>query len=614
MPVSLDLVREQVFFRRELQERVFWLIRLRWAVGAAAVAACCLGRLLGIALPLLPLAALGLCVLLYNGCFFLGSRRLSPLRPKDLRHCVTLAHLQISCDLAALAFAIGLTGGAGSPLLILVILHVVLAGVLLPRPAAFFYGFGMVVAVGAIAAFQGTAGAVPLPDGAGGQALPLGGPNRVPVRFLLFAAVVFFSAYTITSVKVSLQTKARELLKTSRELDDTNTKLTSLYGMVKEMGAITSLKNLMDTATRQAAAIMGVKACSIKLLDDQKKYLEFSSTYGLSEDYLSMGRLELEKSPINHRIIEGSPWVIGSIDERDHFQYPENIEKEGIASMLCLPLMGNNRVLGVFCVYGREYFRFGQEDLDFFTLMSDLTGIAVERARWDLTKSWFMAKVTHNLRSPLNGILSMVSLMRKGYLGPVNEKQVETLVRCESRILALAQLVGDLLKLGRERTEMGKTELTPVAPESVLQPLVPIFEDQASHKGVEITFEITGRVPEVRAGGGLLDDLFTNLISNAIKYTPPGGRVRVELGADDPAGMRFEVSDTGIGIPEEDIPKLFSEFFRAENAKKLAEEGTGLGLVIVKEILDRLEGKIQVSSTEGQGTRFTCRIPGCGPA
>jgi len=203
----------------------------------------------------------------------------------------------------------------------------------------------------------------------------------------------------------------------------------------------------------------------------------------------------------------------------------------------------------------------------------------------------------------------MITLMRKGYLGPVNEKQMETLGRCGNRIQILASLVGDLLKLGRERTEMGKERLHPVAPESVLRPLIPLFQDQSLRKGIEITFDIAESIPKVLASEGLLEDLFTNLISNAVKYTLPGGRVRVELSGDDQGWVGFEVHDTGIGIPESDIPRLFSEFFRAANAKKLAEEGTGLGLAIVKEILDRLDGKIQVKSKLGEGTDFTCLIP-----
>jgi signal transduction histidine kinase len=103
--------------------------------------------------------------------------------------------------------------------------------------------------------------------------------------------------------------------------------------------------------------------------------------------------------------------------------------------------------------------------------------------------------------------------------------------------------------------------------------------------------------------------LFSNLISNAVKYTSSGGKVDVVLELLSRDRVKFQVSDSGIGIPEEDVSRLFTEFFRAENAKALAEEGTGLGLVIVKEILDFMGGSISVRSKVGQGTIFTCLLP-----
>jgi len=94
-----------------------------------------------------------------------------------------------------------------------------------------------------------------------------------------------------------------------------------------------------------------------------------------------------------------------------------------------------------------------------------------------------------------------------------------------------------------------------------------------------------------------------------VKYTPPGGKVRVKLSPENGEGIRFQVSDTGIGIAADDIPRLFTEFFRSANAKQFVEEGTGLGLVVVKEILDRLKATISVKSTPGAGSTFICRLP-----
>jgi two-component system phosphate regulon sensor histidine kinase PhoR len=121
--------------------------------------------------------------------------------------------------------------------------------------------------------------------------------------------------------------------------------------------------------------------------------------------------------------------------------------------------------------------------------------------------------------------------------------------------------------------------------------------------------QVPDDLPKVRANDKLIDELFTNLISNAIKYTSVNGRVEVSLSRKPNDCVLLEVSDTGIGIAEDDLPRLFTEFFRTDNAKAFAEEGTGLGLAIVKEILDRMGGTIRVESRLGQGSRFFCWLP-----
>ena len=204
----------------------------------------------------------------------------------------------------------------------------------------------------------------------------------------------------------------------------------------------------------------------------------------------------------------------------------------------------------------------------------------------------------------------MIGTVRKGYIGPVNDRQGDMLDKCEKRIRVLVKLIDDLLRLGKERAEIGGLELIPVDPAGILSSILPLYRNQAEEKGVTLTVEIEDSVSRISAHDQLLDELFTNLISNAVKYTGKGGEVTVSLTNDGNGRVRFEVRDTGIGIPQEDIPKLFSsEFFRAENAKEMTEEGTGLGLVIAKEITDRLGGTILVESKIGEGARVICLLP-----
>ncbi|MFH1123278.1 MAG: GAF domain-containing sensor histidine kinase [Pseudomonadota bacterium] len=392
-------------------------------------------------------------------------------------------------------------------------------------------------------------------------------------------------------------------------MDFSKAKLTDLYEFIKKIGSCSNLNELMDASSRYAANILEVKACSIKLLDDKRKYLKFTSSYGLSEGYISKGPIDIEKSPINREVLQGSRYVIGNIEEKDYFQYSEDIRKEGIASMLCLPLKVENRIFGISCVYSEESNRFVENDFELFSLITDITALAIENLRGELTKFWFIMKAAHQLRSPLNTIYTMLKLIYNKNLGSINERQEETIDRCLKRIEILGKLINDLLKLGEKRTEAAKPKIYPVHPTKILRQLMDLFTNQANEKGLDIQLLIQDDIPRVLGNERLLDELFTNLISNAIKYTPKGGKVVVKLFEEGIYRVKFEVSDTGIGISEEDMPKLFTEFFRTESAKALNEEGSGLGLVIVKEILDRTGGTIEVKSEVGKGTSFSCQLP-----
>jgi signal transduction histidine kinase len=241
--------------------------------------------------------------------------------------------------------------------------------------------------------------------------------------------------------------------------------------------------------------------------------------------------------------------------------------------------------------------------------MTDLTAIAMENLRSGLTNFWFMMKASHQLRSPLNTVTSMLKTVTDGYLGPITDAQQETIEKCRKRIRILGDLINDLLKLGEKKSETARPVFYPVDLAKIMNQMVDFYQSQAAEKGLDLSFQIHDQIPKVMANEKIIDELFTNLLSNAIKYTPQSGEVCVLLAREGQDHVRLEVSDTGIGIAEEEIPRLFTEFFRTETAKTLVEEGTGLGLVIVQEILDLLGGTIHVESKLGQGTCFSCLLP-----
>ncbi|MCJ7551441.1 MAG: HAMP domain-containing histidine kinase, partial [Anaerolineae bacterium] len=171
-------------------------------------------------------------------------------------------------------------------------------------------------------------------------------------------------------------------------------------------------------------------------------------------------------------------------------------------------------------------------------------------------------------------------------------------------------LIDDLLDLAAVKTGLRVTgETEPVDLQVVLTRIVERHRVPAAEKGIDLQVQISDSHPIcVAATTEELDRAFTNLVSNAVKYTPEGGLVEITLGAQ--AGKaQLVVRDSGIGVPAEALPHLFEEFYRAPNAKAQVKQGTGLGLVITKDIVTRYGGTIRVSSTEGEGTTVTVILP-----
>jgi len=220
----------------------------------------------------------------------------------------------------------------------------------------------------------------------------------------------------------------------------------------------------------------------------------------------------------------------------------------------------------------------------------------------------FVRIVTHELRSPVQVVISLLKVLDKKYVGELNEKQADLLARAQRRLAFLQTLISDLLDLAAGKSDVLLADRRQqVSLNDVIQTFVARFEAPAQAKGLTLRATYPEQALHVLANPADLDRMIGNLLSNAIKYTS-AGEVRILL---EKAGnaARIVVSDTGIGIPEDAIPHLFEEFFRAENARALPESGTGLGLTIIKDLVERYNGHLSVESVEGKGTSFNVMLP-----
>jgi len=282
--------------------------------------------------------------------------------------------------------------------------------------------------------------------------------------------------------------------------------------------------------------------------------------------------------------------------------------KQGAYDFLSKPFTSDQLIFAVNQGLERRRLRLETQELD--TCRRRATELAQAKAeleKLEQVKSQFMLTVAHELRAPVAAIQSYLNLVLAGY---VSEEDLRpTLSRAQIRLQELLDLITDLLELARLKQirDLAPAEASPQPVAGILEEVRDLLREQAQQKNQVLQVEILNR-PTLVASPNHLRQIWMNLISNAIKYTPQGGRVMVTLRADKDR-LTGIVEDTGIGIAEDDLPNLFREFFRTNQAKASGEIGTGLGLAIVKQIVESYQGSIEVESKPGQGTRFTVTLP-----
>ncbi len=227
--------------------------------------------------------------------------------------------------------------------------------------------------------------------------------------------------------------------------------------------------------------------------------------------------------------------------------------------------------------------------------------------RIDGERTRFMMLVTHELRAPINTIYSALELALGGYAPP--EKTHEVLERAQNRATELLDLIRDLLDLTKVREETAQeAQVAPIQLADVLREVVDFVRVEAEGKDLSMKVEIRPDLAPVRAPSDQMKLVWTNLLSNAIKYSESGGTIQVSLD-HDAQRVIGSVGDAGIGIAAEDLPRIFDEFYRAGNARQVSPHGTGIGLAVVRRIIDNWEGDIWVESEVGRGSKFTFVLP-----
>jgi signal transduction histidine kinase len=614
-------------------------VRLRWiaAIGVL-VGTWITSSLLNVPLETWPLYTIGLCMLVYNAVLriYLDRRFAYPRRASGYDYDSLLqfywrgleregaseaasfdrfVKIQLSLDWLAMILLVHFTGGVTSPLLFFFVFHLIIASILLTPRACYLFATVAALAVGGLALLE-YAGVIPAEAlGFSSEPLQLNAAYVTGVLFF-FTASLYMSVYLATTLTRQLRQRDEELLRLQQQLSEAYQLIQTLYNVTRAASSTLHLEEVLQVITQSAAEAMQVKACALMLAGDDSPLVNTVAASGLSESFLSARRAYINQIHyISETLSSGQPTIVTDTSQEARLLNPEALNTEGIASILCVPLSIRGKAEGVICVYSGSPDHFISRDAEFLSALANAGATAIDNARAyealeiaDRAKSDFVRMVTHEFRSPLSAVQSMMRLLELGVVGPLTEKQQDLVERSQRRIAILLSMVGDLLELAAGKMEMLQSEKTDVNLSQIIAKVTELMQTRAQEKGIIYHLEMAEE-PLVLAGfEDGLERVLMNLVSNAVKYTPEGGAVEVNAWGNDDQ-IQLVVSDTGIGIPEDALPRIFTEFYRAKNAKAMEVEGTGLGLVIARDVIEQHGGNISVESVVGQGTTFSVSLP-----
>jgi len=420
------------------------------------------------------------------------------------------------------------------------------------------------------------------------------------------------------------------------------------FEAVKRISSSLSTDEVIKAIVESTARAVNAKGSSLLLLSPDKKQLVHSATYGLSDWFVKKGPVSADKSLA--QALEGKPMQVLNATEDKNIQYHWHMKKEGIASTLTVPVVFENEVIGMMRIYTAEPRQFSEEETGFVEGVANLGALALQKARRheavsndlqrcnidlsrlekerqaatknlqqcniDLSRLanerqnlfHFLSMAAHDLKAPLSAVQTYFGALLGGFTGELSTRQTDILERCSTRIAQLLELISDLLDISKIEAGQVVTEMEEVCLKTIVDGPVEMGHALAERKGLKLEVDIPKKLPHLYVASTRLQNALTQLISNAITYTDPGGSVKLRI-VNSPNTVRFEVSDTGIGIPKEELDQVFKEFFRASNVKT---KGSGLGLSIVKGIIEAHGGDIRAESPcpeTGKGSRFTFTIP-----
>ncbi len=424
---------------------------------------------------------------------------------------------------------------------------------------------------------------------------------------------------------------------------DEQERLAALYRVSRWLGTSLDLDQVIGGVMDAVIALTGAERGLLALLDGEQNRLRVRAARNFDLERAGGAGVEARRLPVSSTMLEsvlnserGLATTNAQTDPR--FAGQDSVTLYALRSVMCAPLRARGQTLGLIYVDNRaQEGVFTGKDLELLEALAAQAAAAIDNARLyartdgelaervaelerlnqalqaaNQAKNKFISLVTHELRIPMTSIKGYTDLLRQGAVGPLNEAQLNFLEIVRSNIDRMAALVSDLADINHIETGRVRLRLQPTPLDQVVEDALNNVQTRLQEKNLRLELEIPAGLPPVSADPDRLVQVLNNLLSNAWKYTPAGGSIRLRAAAEEAAGggkVRLEVQDSGIGISEADAPRLFEQFFRSEEAQVRAEQGWGLGLSVSRLLVELMGGEIGFHSRPGEGSTFWVLLP-----
>ncbi|OGQ63174.1 MAG: hypothetical protein A2W73_08760 [Deltaproteobacteria bacterium RIFCSPLOWO2_12_55_13] len=398
-----------------------------------------------------------------------------------------------------------------------------------------------------------------------------------------------------------------------------------IQGLLKELSqdiTFLDIDSLLKKLTQKVREVLKVDISDVRLFEREGRRIVGVS--GIDVDRLREGSTGKGRGGSEWIARNRRPLVISDISKGKDLPMGQTTHRIGVCGYLGVPIfLRAGEVIGILRALTYQPRDFAQDEIDLLQQLADGAGIALENARLlEQTKKQaleleeankaqadFAAMIAHDLRSPLTAVMSAAAFLQDGLVGPINEEQWKWLAKIEAQSRNLVGLVNNFLDLSK--LEAGHIDL--VKEETDLKGLIQNSLDNylilAGEKKISLRSHADTGIDRIQADPRRLEQVFANLLSNALKFTSESGTIEVGMSQEGASEVKVWVKDNGVGISADEIGGLFEKYRQTTSGKTAEQKGTGLGLVICKMIVEAHGGKIWVESEEGKGSTFTFTLP-----